>query len=463
MKITGTEIIEAVKGKLLQGDTRQEITGFAINSRQAGPGDFFIPFKGERADGHNYIGKAYDNGAVGSFYERSAAPPEGIPAGMLLIAVDNSMKALQQLAAAYRRRFELPVVAVTGSSGKTTTKDFIAGTLAAKYNVLKTTGNLNNEIGLPLTILQLEDTHQVAVVEMGMTAPGEIDELCRIADPSIGVITNIGVAHIELLGSIEAIADAKAELLAYLGSGGVAVLNGDDPRLLDIGKRHPGKVLYYGFNQGDIKGLDLSQRGEKNFFRARFPNGIEEVFEAPLPGRESVSNALAALAVGYHLRMEMHLMQTGLPSSEVTAGRLQIKHKPGGPVIIDDTYNANPSSVKAALKVLKELGGRKTVAVLGDMLELGPASEEAHRNMGKLVAEYKIRDLVTVGALAALIADEAEKAGVRAFACETHKEALQYIKSLAAGENVHFLVKGSRGMRMEIIVEAMLKMEGDSG
>ncbi|HED24283.1 MAG TPA: UDP-N-acetylmuramoyl-tripeptide--D-alanyl-D-alanine ligase, partial [Firmicutes bacterium] len=358
-------------------------------------------------------------------------------------------------------RFELPVVGITGSSGKTTTKDYTAGVLSAKYRVLKTTGNLNNEIGLPLTILELNKDHQVAVLEMGMSAPGEIATLCEIAGPSIGVITNIGEAHIEMLGSVEAIAQAKGELLDYLGSGGVAVLNGDDPRLLKLGERFPGKVLYYGFNQGDIQGLKLSQRGEKNFFRVRFPNRSEGWFESPLPGRESAGNALAALTVGYILELDPAEMIEGLRSSITTEGRLQVLYNKAGTRIIDDTYNANPDSVKAALNVLQELGGTATVAVLGDMLELGPSAEEAHRAVGRYASLIGVGYLITVGRMAALAADEASRAGKTAvYRCDSHDRAVEILNNLISGKGWSVLVKGSRGMEMERIVRALLDEKG---
>jgi len=309
MVLKGSEIIEMCGGVLLQGNPEQQVSGFAIDSRLVKAGDLFIPFKGEHTDGHLYLAGVAESRAAGAFHDKSVKPSHSVPANFLLIGVDDTLQALQKLAAVYRRRFELPVIAITGSSGKTTTKDFTAGVLQAGFNTLKTTGNLNNEIGLPLTILELEECHQAAVLEMGMSAPGEITTLCEIAAPTIGVITNIGEAHIELLGSIEAIAKAKGELLDYLGSGGVAVLNGDDPRLLNIGKRFPGKVFYYGFNQGDIKGFSMSQRGENHFFRVRFPDKSEGLFEVPLPGRESASNALAALTVGYILGLSLPQMQ----------------------------------------------------------------------------------------------------------------------------------------------------------
>jgi len=459
--MAGSEICAAVEGKLLQGNPGQQVTGFAIDSRRVRPGDFFVPLKGEHTDGHNYIARAGEGGAVGAFHEKDKLPDPEISAELVLIEVDNCLAALQTLASVYRERFELPVVAITGSSGKTTTKDFTAGVLSAKYNVLKTTGNLNNEIGLPLTILQLEKDHQVAVLEMGMSGSGEITALCEIARPTIGVITNIGEAHIELLGSVEAIASAKEELLDYLGSGGIAVLNGDDPRLLDARKRYPGKAYCYGFNQGDIKGLQLSQRGESCFFRVRFPDKSEGSFQAPLPGRESVSNALAALTVGYILGLNMSQMKDGLAKSEVTTGRLQILHNQDGLTVIDDSYNANPSSTRAALDVLFELGGAKTAAILGDMLELGTGAREAHLKIGRYVAGLGIGCLVTVGDLARGIAEGAGSAGMTAaYQCADHQEALAVVRSLSLADDWYVLVKGSRGMKMENIVQALTGAEG---
>ncbi|MFO7951213.1 MAG: UDP-N-acetylmuramoyl-tripeptide--D-alanyl-D-alanine ligase [Bacillota bacterium] len=461
MMLTGKEIIEKSKGRLLQGNPEKQVSGCAIDSRQASAGTLFVPFAGQHTDGHLYIAQAAEQGAVAAFSEPGKALELNLPPDFLLVEVEDTLTALQQLAAAYRKKFDLTVVGITGSSGKTTTKDFIAGVLAAKYKVLKTTGNLNNEIGLPLTILQLKEDHQVAVLEMGMSAAGEIGTLCEIAAPSIGVITNIGEAHIELLGSVEAIARAKGELLDYLGSGGVAVLNGDDPRLLDLGKRFPGKVYYYGFNQGDIKGLQLSQRGEKSFSRVRFPNNTEEWFESPLPGRESVSNALAALTVAYILKLSLPEMQKGLKASEFSAGRFQVLHNKDGITIIDDTYNANPSSVRAALRVLADLEKPYKAAVLGDMLELGETAKEAHHSVGRFAAECGLDCLVTVGELARHMAEAAAVAGVRVYPCPDHECALRALQKLNLGNDWAVLVKGSRGMQMEVIVQSLSSAEGD--
>lgn len=431
------------------------MTGFSIDSRRIRPGEFFVPLKGEKEDGHRYVPQAIARGAAGSFYARESVPP--LPAGSLLIGVSDVLKALQQVAAAYRRRFDLTVVGVTGSSGKTTTKDFIAGVLSRRMEILKTEGNLNNEIGLPLTLLSLEEKHRAAVLEMGMSAPGEIAVLAEIARPAIGVITNIGEAHLEMLGTVEAIAAAKEELLRHLGAGGIAVLNGDDSRLVEMGKRFPGKVHYYGFTSGSIRCIRLSRQGENSFFRVRFPDGQDFDFTLPLPGRHLVSNALAAICVGSLLGIAPPEIRAGLLESRVTAGRMEIVAGRSGVRVIDDSYNANPASVRAALRVLRELGGENTVAVLGDMLELGPAAPQAHRAVGRFAARCGIGRLISVGELAREIAAGAAEEGLAAAACSGHAEVLAHLEALPPGAGWYILVKGSRGMHMERIVEALLE------
>jgi len=454
MQIQGREIITACAGKLLHGDPETVVTGFAVDSRQLCPGDFFVPLKGERTDGHCFVEEAIAKGASGSFYARSPLPdlsPES-----LIIKVTDPLKALQQTAAYYRRKFKLPVVGVTGSSGKTTTKDFIAGVLSNRMITLKTAGNLNNEVGLPLTVLTLEQQHQAAVLEMGMSALGEIDALARIAQPDVGVITNIGEAHLEQMGSVEAIARAKGELLDYMGADGTAVLNGDDPRLVEMGKRFPGKVLFYGFEQGDIRCIWLTRQGESSFFRVRFPEGNEADFRLDLPGRHLVSNALAALSVGWLFQISPAEMQIGLQGSRVAAGRMQIKTTSAGVKVIDDSYNANPSSVKAALQVLGELGGKKSVAVLGDMLELGAESLPAHREVGRFAARCGIGALISVGILAGEAAAAAQEEGLLVRVCVDHQEALAAILEISPDRDWYILVKGSRGMRMEKVTQQLL-------
>ncbi len=462
MEIKAAELLQICQGEMLFGNPEKQFYGVAIDSRKVRKGDLFIPFRGEHTDGHLFIEKAGKAGAAGTLYSLEKRPAGVGHDQFFIIKVDDTLEALQNIATAYRERFKLPVIGITGSTGKTTTKDLVAGVLSGKFNLLKTTGNLNNEIGLPLTITKLEDYHQVAVLEMGMTARGEINKLCTIAKPEIGIITNIGIAHIEQLGSIEAITEAKYELLDYLGSGGIAVLNSDDSRLLKIGKRYPGKAYYYGFNQGDIECLELSQRGEKSFFRVRFPDKSEGWFESPLPGREAISNALAALTLGFLFDLSLADMQKGLKSSEISAGRLQIKEGLSGVKIIDDSYNANPDSFRAAINVLDGLGGRRKAAVIGDMLELGHEAHNAHRLLGKMFGEKRIDCLVAIGDLAALAAKEAKKMGIDVFSCKDHEEALAILSNIVMSDDWSVLVKGSRGMKMDLVVQGLEESKGVS-
>lgn len=462
MSIRGVELLQGSRGELLQGDPEQIISGFSIDSRSIRKGDFFVPLRGEKEDGHIYVPGAVAAGAAGSFYARRPLPE--LPPQALLIGVPDVQAALQRTAAFHRRRFTLPVIGVTGSSGKTTTKDFIASVLSGGMKVLKNEGSLNNEIGLPLTLLQLDGDCRVAVLEMGMSAPGEITQLARWALPDMAVITNIGTAHLEMLGTVEAIAAAKRELLRCIGPRGTAVLNGDDARLREMGAAFEGKVYYYGFSRGDIRGSRLRRHGEGSLFTVNFPDGSAGDFSLPLPGRHLAGNALAALAVGHILGAGLPQMREALEGSRISGGRMQLLTGPAGLRIINDSYNANPDSVRAALETLRELGGERSLAVLGDMLELGPAAPEAHREMGRAAAGLGIGGLVTVGELGAEIAAGAAAAGLPAAPCRSHARALEAVKGfLPAGvAGWYVLVKGSRGMRMERIVDALMETaEGD--
>ena len=464
MLIKGRDLLKASRGELLQGDPERAVAGFSIDTRTIGPGEFFVPLRGEKEDGHRYISAAAASGAGGAFCARR--PPPGLPPQFLLIRVPDVLAALQQAAAFHRSRFALPVIGVTGSSGKTTTKDLIAGVLSRRMKVLKTEGNLNNEIGLPLTLLRLEESCRAAVLEMGMSAPGEIALLARLALPEIGVITNVGAAHLEQLGHMEAVAAAKEELLDALGAGGTAVLNADDPRLREMGGRFGGKIYTYGFSGGDIRGSSFALRGENSHFEARFPGGEEGAFVLPLPGRHLASNALAALATGYLLGVSLPEMASALQRTRITGGRLQLFAGPAGSSIIDDSYNANPDSVRAALDVLRELAGPRSIAVLGDMLELGPAEKELHREIGRYAAGCGIGALVTVGRLGAEIAAGASGAAGAEFpavACPDHDGAVKAVQRAGPQAGWYILVKGSRGMQMEAIVEKLTgQAKGDS-
>lgn len=448
------EIAEAVQGTLVRGCSRVKATGVCIDSRRVKPGDLFFAFPGEKVDGHDFLEQAFERGAVGAVISR----PVVVQTASALIMVSDTLKALQGLACSYRNIFEIPVVAVTGSTGKTTTKDLIAAVLEQRFPVLKTKCNYNNEIGLPLMLLRLNHSHRVAVLEMAMRGPGEIALLCEISRPQVGVITNIGKSHLELLGSQEAIALAKGELLKSLPVGGCAVLYAEDPWQVKLAEKLSGEVIYYG--AGDDCQISASQVALRDLegvdFNLRTPVGQTHCF-LPLPGVHNVTNALAAAAVGYKFGLNPQEIVAGLRSATLTGMRLEIKPGILGTRLIDDSYNASPVSTKAALELLADSGGARKIAVLGDMYELGEESVCGHYQVGEKAAALKIDCLCTVGQLAREIAAGALSAGMdgkRIHAFREKREAVLFLRSYIQKGDV-VLIKGSRGMEMEEITASI--------
>ena len=451
-----------------------------IDSRQMRPGSLFVALKGERTDGHNYAAAAFDAGAVAALIERpidcallidiSTGIAVGDQKTPVAILVPDALQALQRLAAA-RRRAEgsLRVVGVTGSVGKTTTKEAIAAVLSQRHPTLKSEGNYNNEIGLPLTLMQLE-AHAYAVLEMGMYALGEIALLCDIARPQVGVVTNVGPTHLERLGSIERIAQAKSELIAALPPEGVAILNGDDPRVRAMAAWSAAPVVTYGLGPEHMVGAtDIVARGLAGIeFRVRLreaPLGAddslvalgdlppERLLRTPMLGRPAAYSAVAAVAVGLVEGLSWDEIQEGLWA--VGRGiRLVPLSGVRSTTLLDDTYNASPPSVEAALRVLATLPGRH-VAVLGDMLELGAYEREGHLEVGRYAAT--VADLLlTVGERARQIAEGAIQGGLAADRITVLPDTESAIEALAdvLCEGDVVLIKGSRGMAMEAIVHA---------
>lgn len=458
MKSMGLDwLMETIHDAVLEkGNSRLKITGVSIDSRKVKPGDLFFAFSGEHVDGHDYIEDAFHRGAAAAVISRPVCCKQDKP----LIRVSNPLQALQALAQGYRSLFDIPVVAVTGSTGKTTTKDLIAGVLGRQMMVIKTEGNYNNEIGLPLTLLNLDDRHQAAVLEMAMRGPGQIAELCEISHPQVGVITNIGKTHLELLGSQEAIAEAKGELISSLSLEGCAVLNADDPWQLKLASRVRGEVIYYGTDSRcQIRAADIRLRGLEGVdFKLHTPSGEADCF-LPLPGAHNVPNALAAAAVGYWFSLNSEEIAVGLASASLSGMRLEVKPGIGDTRIIDDSYNASPASTIAALELLAAVNGNRKIAVLGDMYELGEETISGHREVGMKAAVLSIDCLCTVGELAREIAVGAESAGLageRIHTFQEKAEAVAFLKShLQKGDLV--LIKGSRGMRMEEITASLTK------
>jgi len=457
------EIAEVVSGTLISGDPGLIINGVCTDTRKLEKGSLFIPIKGENFDGHDFISKAFEMGVAASLTEKREMALSSQEKGLPLIKVQDTVRAYGALAANYRMKFSAPFIAVTGSAGKTSTKDMIACALGSRLEVLKTEANFNNEIGLPSTILKLHDKYEAVVVEMGMRSPGDIAYLSRIARPDIVVITNIGTAHIERLGSREKIFRAKMEILEGLRYNGLLVLNADDDLLYKVEGGRKYRTVYYGISKNaELRASGIRSEGEAGTrFNIMTGNNRYEVF-VPAPGVHNVYNALAAIAAG---------METGLGAEELIEGirsfipgkmRLNIIDK-GGIKIINDAYNANPQSVRAALNVLVEMAaGKRAVAVLGDMLELGRFSRLYHNSMGRYAAETGVGMLAAAGKYAADIAEGALKAGMvneNIAVFNNVNELVPYLdSSLKEGDVVLF--KASRGMKMEDVIE---KIVSDTG
>lgn len=453
-KISCKEVLEAVKGTLISGDINTEFNSVSTDSRKISGGELFIPIVGERFDGHEFVESSLRDGALGAFTQNSQAPVEG----KVVIKVEDTLKALRELATWYRSNFKIPFVGITGSVGKTSTKDMVANVLSQSLNVLKTQGNFNNEIGLPLTIFNLDSSHEAGVLEMGMSGLGEISRLTSIVKPDIAIITNIGLSHIEKLGSRQNILKAKLEILEGLNERGLAILNGDDELLSGTKGLLKFRTLYYGIGEeADLQAYNVMSAGEQGTHFNVTIDGKEYHVQVPVPGIHNVYNALAAIAAGTELKIPMNLIIKGI--SEFSPGKMRlniINHKEMK--IIDDVYNASPNSMEAAMSVLKEVGGNnRTIAILGDMLEMGDWAEEAHINVGKYAAAKNIDIILTVGENGMNIARGASEAGLsseRVYSFGNNQEINDFLQGYVKAGDV-ILIKGSRGMKMEQIVEKL--------
>lgn len=474
MPLTPPDLWEALgTGPWKEVPGSQPFSEVVVDSRMATPACLFVALAGERVDGHQYVADAFARGAQAALVRKAAEgcanlvdvtkplaeqgdrhsipQQRGLRAPMCFL-VPDTLGALQRLAAHWRlKHAKCHVVGVTGSVGKTTTKEMIAAVLAQRFCTLKSQGNYNNEIGLPLTMLRLGPQIEWAVQEMGMYGPGEIAHLASIARPEVGVVTNVGPTHLERLGSIERIAEAKAELVAALPADGVAVLNGDDARVRAMASQAKKSILYGLQEDNDLWADGIRTLGLQGLRLCFHFLGESVPVRLPLIGRHSVYGALAAAAVGLQLGLGWDEVVTGLrdPSAQV---RLMVVPGMQGATLLDDSYNASPASDVAALNLLAEMDGRR-VAVLGDMLELGSYQVEGHRLVGRRVAEVA-QLLVTVGSLGRIIAEEALQVGmapVSVHITATNDEAVQLLQQLLL-EGDFVLVKGSRGMAMESIV-----------
>lgn len=441
---TCEEIILATQGCLLVKGLEKSFTGVSTDTRKIRPGELFIPLVGEKYDGHDFIEQAVKNGASGIVISRKDIK---VREGVTIFSVKDTLKALQDLARFHRLRFSIPVIAITGSNGKTTTKDMTAAILASRFHVLKTQGNFNNEVGLPLTLLQLDDSHDAAVVEMGMRGLGQIKELADIAMPTIAVVTNVSETHIELLGTLENIATAKGELVEAISQDGVVILNADNSYVARMKDKAKGSVVLYGLHQGLVIAKDIHVNDAALDFTCTTPEWTFKV-HIPTVGEHNVYNALAGICVGRALGVTPQEVNEGLASFNGGNMRLQVE-KIGDYTVINDAYNASPASMIAAIDALVQVAKDRKIVVLGDMLELGHVALEAHRRVGQKVADSKVDILVTVGQLSAHIVEAAAESGMTSvFACKTHEEAQMTLKKLILPGDT-LLIKGSRGMKME--------------
>ncbi len=457
-RITVREIADAANGALLVGPADTAISGVNTDTRSLEPGELFWALVGERFDGHDFMDAALEQGAAGLVGKPARVRSLSLPRGCVAVGVEDPLKALGDLASWWRREQGAAVAALTGSAGKTTTKEMAAAVLHLGGPTLRNRGNLNNLVGLPLTLLGLRGKHRYAVLEMGMNRPGEIARLTEIADPDVGLITNVARAHLEGLGDLQAVARAKAELLDRMRPASTAVLNGDDALLMAEARRFGGRIVTFGLgpeNQVRAERVRSLGRGGTRFDLVRGAERTEVRLHAP--GRQNVLNALAAAALADSLGADPRSVTKGLETFRGVPGRFTILDLPGGGILVDDTYNANPSSLEAAMDSLADLaGGRGRILVcLGDMLELGRETVPAHLEAGRMAAERGAAHLLVLGEQADHVLRGAREGGLaaeRTRRMHNHEEMANGILDLLENGDI-VLLKGSRGMRLEKVVE----------
>lgn len=445
-KIKVERILRVTEGNLICGQRDSYISHISTDSRTIKPGETFLALKGERFDGHSFIQDVVNKGAGGLIVSEEAL---AYPEGLIIIRVKNTLAALGQIACDYRQGFQIPLVAVTGSNGKTTTKEMLYAILSQRFETVKSEKSFNNDIGLPLTLLELKDTSQAVVVELGMNHPGEISKLAQLAKPTIGIITNVGTSHIGYLGSKENIAQAKAELLPYISQ--MVCLNRDDDYVWSMRQLFSGQIVSFGLSkEADVRATNLRQHDQGIEFTL---NDYQQI-QTPVLSLANVYNALAAISVGLHLRIELNLIQSALAQFKPLSGRMELLEI-NGVKIINDAYNANPNSMEQALLTLKSLPcNARRIMVIGDMLELGDMSEQLHLQTGKLISQSGVDWLITIGELAQLAGQQANIYGTKVIACCSNSEAAERLQELLQPDD-WVLLKGSRRMKLEEIVDSL--------
>lgn len=467
--LTCGEIAQITGGKIIKGDPFRRVRGVSTDSRQIKEDNLFVPLKGAHFDGHNFIGAALAKGAAGSLMGEEWTgnwTEENCP-GKFLIVVPSVLKALGDLARFWRQQFPLPVIAITGSNGKTTTKEMTAKILASKFSVLKTEGNLNNLIGLPLMLFHLCAQHEIAVLEMGMNNFGEIRRLREISSPQISAILNIGQAHLEFLGGIEGVARAKGELWEEVKKDDWIAINRDDPRVVALAAQVNCRKKTYGIKEkADLQAEDIRYDREKGVRFVLRMAGQKEFISMGLHGQHNIYNALAAAALSSIVGISLQEIGHSLKDFSAYPGRGQILSLKENIKIWDDSYNANPDSLRASLLAFKQVkGGRRGLLVLGDMLELGAEGPTLHEEMGRLIGRQGLAYLFLLGEQAPYLAKGAQEAGMKKefiFIGQSHEQVAQALKEVCqAGDWI--LIKGSRKTAMEKIISALEEREKENG
>ena len=464
LRLTAATVASAAGGQLVAGDPTSIIEGFSIDSRTLKPGDLFFAIRGERFDGHAYIAAAVEGGASGVIVD-DAGTAAGVAGGRTVIVVGDTIAALQSLARHIRRESGAKVTAITGSAGKTTTKETAAAFLEQRYSVFRNRGNLNNHIGLPLSLLELRHGPEMAVVELGMNHAGEISRLVRIAEPDVRVWTNVGPAHLEFFGSVEAIADAKAEILENARPAHVLVANADDPLVLARARRFGGRVVTFGLTaSADVRASDVHDLGLDGVEATLQTPGGQARFRSPLVGDANLANVLAATAVAQEFDVPLRDIVAKAATLRPMRHRFEVHRLASGVTVIDDSYNSNPIALERSLQVLgAQQGATRRVGIIGEMLELGEASPAWHERCGRAAAAARLDRLVTVGGDPVRALGRAAVAAGLAEALVTHVATSPDAARVAAGWVVKgdvVLVKGSRGIRTEVVVERLIEKFG---
>src|SRR5437764_7656071 len=444
------QIAELAQAAVSSGDGNAPVEKISTDSRTIKLGELFVALRGENFDGHNFVESVAKTGGAGAIVDLNWKGE--IPANFAIIRVEDTLRAYQNLAANYRKSLSLKVLAITGSNGKTSTKDFTAAVLAHRFRVTKTQGNFNNHVGLPRTMLEATSRDEVAVWEIGMNHPGEVAVLAKLAAPDAAIITNIGTAHIEFMGSLEAIAAEKGSLARAVGPEGTVILNADDPLSRSIAPSTSAKVILAGTTEGTVRASEITQSANGTDFTIL--EGAHRCrAQLPVPGLHMVQNALLGVAAGRIFGLSLEECAAGLAAAPLTKARLQIKEI-HGVQFIDDSYNANPDSMKAALRTLVELDtDGKRIAVLGEMRELGDESERGHLEVGETAAALRVDYLIAIGKVAAAIALAAERAGLEKTRTVTSASEAAGILAEIAEPGDLVLIKGSRAARTERVME----------